>query len=306
MRKVGGCAGNSWRAGNARGGGYATSGGGSCARDAPLGTHGTVFLGSGGLFLRGGGGGSRVGDEGEGDLTKSVPRATRGAAKIVDGEGDAHRGRGASSGAFAVRECALEHRLLLHELFLEFQEVSLLRGGPRGAAARTHPRRESSRSKGKRLSERREPPLGAAGGNANGSGSRPSRRVPTVVDPPRTPDATIRRVPRSFATLGAAETARAGRRPSPARVRGLGEMSFRCSRSTLWAFTLASKRALSRKLRPCVTEFRQRGGALHRVVFNGSRTLTNDLTPACARPRPQHSRVRKNEYRRRHAARCLL
>ena len=54
------------------------------------------------------------------------------------------------------------------------------------------------------------------------------------------------------------------------------------------------KVALSRKLRPCVTEFRQRGGALHRVVFNGSRTLTNDLTPACARPRPQHSRVRKN------------
>ena len=70
-------------------------------------------------------------------------------------------------GAFAVRECALEHRLLLHELFLEFQEVSLLRGGPRGAAARTL-LAENLPAQRKTPFRATRAPLGAAGGNAKG------------------------------------------------------------------------------------------------------------------------------------------
>ena len=170
----------------------------------------------------------------------------------MDGGGDAHRGRGASAGAFAVRERALEHRLLLHQLFLEFQEVSLLRGGPRGAAAGPI-LAENLPLKGKTPFRATRAPARRGGRKRQWVRFAPPRRVPTVVDPPRTPDATLRRVPRSFATLGAAETARAGRRPSPG-ARAARRMISREVRATLWAFTLASKWRFP-KPSPCVTEF---------------------------------------------------
>ena len=123
----------------------------------------------GGACRRRGRGGSRE---------KRVARDARG-GENVDGGGDAHRGRGASAGAFAVRERALEHRLLLHQLFLEFQEVSLLRGGPRGAAAGSHPRRESPRSRENAFPSDESP--------------RSARREETPMGPVRAPRDGLRR-----------------------------------------------------------------------------------------------------------------